>query len=76
MCLRGFSFMFFIEWMIKKLKEKKDYSRRSVQSQEEEHCEHIFIPIDSTKEVLACSKCGLVIHKNQKIIPKNPFFEI
>lgn len=26
------------------------------------NCKHIFVPIDSTKEVLACSKCGLVVH--------------
>lgn len=26
-------------------------------------CEHIFMPIDSTGEILACSKCGLVVNK-------------
>lgn len=26
-------------------------------------CEHIFLPIDSSGEVLACSKCGLVVNK-------------
>ena len=39
-------------------------------------CEHVFLPIDSTKTVLACSKCGYVI-KNTKMkfseIDKNPF---
>lgn len=29
----------------------------------DENCEHIFMPIDSTGEVLACSKCGLVVNK-------------
>lgn len=28
-----------------------------------EICEHIFMPIDSTGETLACSKCGLVVNK-------------
>lgn len=28
-----------------------------------ENCEHIFMPIDSTGETLACSKCGLVVNK-------------
>lgn len=28
-----------------------------------ENCEHIFMPIDSTGEILACSKCGLVVNK-------------
>lgn len=39
-------------------------------------CEHVFLPIDSTKTVLACTKCGYVI-KNQKMkfdeTDKNPF---
>ncbi len=26
-------------------------------------CEHIFVPIDSTKKVLACSKCGFILHR-------------
>lgn len=29
----------------------------------DEHCEHIFMPVDSTGETLACSKCGLVVNK-------------
>ncbi len=28
--------------------------------EEYEKCEHIFVPVDSTKKVLACSKCGAV----------------
>ena len=28
-----------------------------------DNCEHIFLPIDSSGEVLACSKCGLVVNK-------------
>lgn len=39
-------------------------------------CQHVFMPIDSTKKVLACSKCGLVV-KNSKMkfneMDKNPF---
>lgn len=39
-------------------------------------CKHVFMPIDSTKTVLACSKCGYVI-KNDKMkfneTDKNPF---
>ena len=30
---------------------------------DDENCEHVFLPIDSTGEILACSKCGLVIKK-------------
>lgn len=35
-----------------------------VNKDESSECEHIFMPIDSSGEVLACSKCGLVINKN------------
>ena len=28
-----------------------------------EECEHVFLPIDSTGETLACSKCGLVVNR-------------
>lgn len=28
-----------------------------------EDCEHVFLPVDSTGEILACSKCGLVVNK-------------
>ena len=28
-----------------------------------EDCEHVFLPIDSTGETLACSKCGLVVNR-------------
>lgn len=28
-----------------------------------ENCEHVFLPIDSTEETLACSKCGLVVNR-------------
>lgn len=29
----------------------------------EPNCEHMFMPIDSTGQTLACSKCGLVVNK-------------
>lgn len=28
-----------------------------------DECEHVFLPIDSSGEVLACSKCGLVVKR-------------
>ncbi len=48
-----------------------DYSK-----DEYENCEHVFMPVDSTGEVLACTKCGFV-KKKDEITPKkennNPF---
>ncbi len=37
------------------------------------NCDHIFMPIDSTGEILACSKCGQLI-KRENLKPLN-FFE-
>ncbi|MBQ2611982.1 hypothetical protein IJF81_06290 [bacterium] len=42
---------------------KYDPLKESVEN-EEESCEHVFLPIDSSGEVLACSKCGLVVNKS------------
>ncbi len=41
--------------------------------EESTHCKHIFMPIDSTGEILACSKCGQLIKKSE-LKPIN-FFE-
>ncbi len=38
-----------------------------------EECEHVFMPIDSTNEVLACTKCGILA--NKKDVYKNNIFE-
>ncbi len=43
------------------------------QEEDSEVCEHIFMPIDSTKEIFACSKCGLIITK--EIYEKRNFFK-
>lgn len=40
---------------------------------ESESCEHIFLPIDSSKETFACSKCGLVI--DRRAYGKRNFFK-
>lgn len=36
------------------------------------NCEHIFMPIDSSGEILACSKCGLIKKKSE--LPPTNFF--
>jgi hypothetical protein len=41
---------------LNKIEENKEMS-------EYEKCEHVFMPVDSTGKILACSKCGLLIHK-------------
>lgn len=42
--------------------------KKEIIEQETEECKHIFLPIDSTKKILACSKCGMLIKsENLKI---------
>ncbi|CCY23740.1 MAG: hypothetical protein KIC80_01460 [Brachyspira sp.] len=69
--------MYFIELLVKYLKkdrlmeildqhDEKNALNPLEQIPEEENyeaCEHIFMPVDSTGETLACSKCGLVVQK-------------
>lgn len=43
-----------------------------LEAQEETNCEHIFMPIDSTGEILACSKCG-ELKKRSELSPLNIF---
>jgi len=68
--------MYIIEVINRLLKSKK---RPEPQTPEEfdvyEKCEHIFVPLDSTEETLACSKCGLVVKKNEMLKKKRNFFE-
>ena len=33
---------------------------------EEEKCEHMFVPIDSTNKIFACYNCGLIIKGKPK----------
>lgn len=50
--------------MGEKYKRKSDFdpfAQDDIENSEE--CEHIFLPVDSTGEILACSKCGLVVNK-------------
>jgi hypothetical protein len=61
--------MYLFELITKYIKgkkyERKDdfdpFAQENIENPEE--CEHIFLPIDSTDEIFACSKCGLVVHK-------------
>lgn len=43
------------------------------ENNESENCEHIFMPLDSSGENFACSKCGLIISKRE--YEKRNFFK-
>ncbi len=70
--------MYFLELICKFINKKKDFTSQYsplVEANEDDtsgQCEHVFMPIDSTGEVLACSKCGLVVNK-KKLKKKNIF---
>lgn len=76
--------MYIIELIIKKLtnkKEKPSYDPMNIEENEylsneefgdENKCEHTFMPVDSTNEILACTKCG-ILKKRSDIKGKNIF---
>ena len=61
--------MYFLElitkWINGKKYERKDKFDPFLQDDIEnpEICEHIFLPLDSSEEIFACSQCGLVVNK-------------
>ncbi len=71
--------MYFIEFIIKKFmkrNEKPVYNLNpNDENQDYECCEHLFMPIDSTAEILSCTKCGTLIRrselKNKNFFVKN-----
>ena len=63
--------MYIIEFLIKKLKKKETISEEL--EQEETECDHIFMPIDSTGEILSCRNCGMIV--NRKDLKDINFFK-
>lgn len=70
--------MYFIELIIKKLTQKKEKPTNNPivedEFQDYESCEHIFMPIDSTNEILSCTKCGILV-KRSELKNKNFFVQ-
>jgi hypothetical protein len=76
-CHRDLNYkMYFIELIIKKLTQKKELPTYNPEAQSEnqdyESCEHIFMPVDSTEEILSCTKCGILV--NRKDLKNKNFF--
>ncbi len=79
-CLLGLNYnMYFIEFIIKKIKKRNEKPVYNLnpndENQDYERCEHLFMPIDSTAEILSCTKCGTLIRrselKNKNFFVKN-----
>lgn len=60
------------KWLFpKKFGKEFEYDplQQSINDDEEEHCEHEFLPVDSTGETLACIKCGFIVKlKDNKVV--------
>ena len=56
--------MYFIEKFLKIFYKKS--STQKYQPQNIEVCQHVFMPIDSSGEYLACSKCGKLMKNELK----------
>ncbi len=68
--------MYIIELFLKLKKDIKEgkFKKRPKNSPKEEtieKCNHIFVPIDSTGRILACSKCGEIYKLKKGEV--NPF---
>ncbi len=62
--------MYIFELIAKLRREKKEKIQRVWEEtfrpkKENEACRHVLVPLDSTKKVLACSKCGFVIKREE-----------
>ncbi len=64
--------MYLIELIVRWINPKKKYERKESfdpfaedNLEDLENCEHTFLPVDSTGETLACSKCGLLVSKEE-----------
>lgn len=59
--------MYFIELLVKKFNKKEHsqdvYDPLKEEDLEEEACEHIFMPIDSSGAILSCRNCGQIVHR-------------
>ena len=61
-------FEIFVRWLNKR--ESKEITPQKPDFEEVDealNCEHKFMPVDSTGEVLACTKCGFVVKKGRGI---------
>lgn len=66
--------MYIIELFFKiknDIKSGKFKKQTEKQIEETEKCNHLFVPIDSTKKILACSKCGEIYKLKKNEV--NPF---
>lgn len=64
-------FEIFVKWLNKNKRGNSSnperlFSQEVLQIEQDSECQHNFMPVDSTGEVLACTKCGFVVKKRDK----------
>ena len=70
--------MYFLE-ILKKFIDKTLFEQNTnnqqpmIEENDYENCSHLLAPVDSTGEILACTKCGMVFKK--KDLPPENFFK-
>lgn len=61
--------MFIVEWLLKKIikPQENDIVDEIEPSTVDDSisCKHVFMPVDSTGEILSCVNCGLLRRKDQ-----------
>ena len=62
--------MYIFDWILKKIFPNKltseynyDPLKQDSLEEDEENCNHEFMPVDSTGETLACIKCGFIVQR-------------
>lgn len=56
----------FIKWLNKRETKEIKYQKPDFTEVDEAlNCDHNFMPIDSSGNVLACTKCGFVVKKKE-----------
>lgn len=50
--------MYILEVLLKKIIERKPKNFAQPEEKDYGKCNHVFLPIDSSRKRLACSKCG------------------
>lgn len=63
-----------LKWIFpKKLNSEYDYNplNQDDLSENDDDCEHEFMPVDSTGETLACIKCGFIVKRKGNTLIKD-----
>lgn len=65
--------MYIIELLAKLINKKKE-KKVNINTPVHDTCEHVFLPLDSTNDILGCTKCGFIVHRGDiDIKSRNPF---